>query len=470
MKKRMLIVLALIAVAAIGFVVFRILPGRKAADSAGYETVAARRDTILATVNASGTVMPRQQATLIFSAGGVMTEMKVKVGDRVLAGQPLAQVDTRQLQASVSQARASLNSSAARLAQTKAGAGAADIAAAEAAVASAQALYDSSKSKLGLRGDQLTIAEVDLKRAEIALREAQAAYDRVASRPEIGMLPQAGALERATLDYQRALSNYRLQVAAVDDTALKSAASQLAQARAQLDTLRGSPTPEDLSIAEAQVEQSQAALDQAQLRLADAVLTAPFSGTVLSISARVGDLVGAATPVLILGNLESYHVDTTIDETDIGRVDLGQDATIALDAFPDVQIPGKVSRMDMVGKTVQGVVSYGVEVELSSTDVPIRSAMTAIADIVVERKQGVLVVPNRAVKRDSRGRFYVEILSGGKLEQRSVATGLSNELVTEILSGLDEGTEVVVASPRVNLLAQASGSSPFGFGTGGSGR
>jgi HlyD family secretion protein len=470
MKKRMLIIVALIAVAAIGFVVLRILPGRRAADNPGYETVAARRDTILATVNASGTVMPRQQATLIFSAGGIMTELKVKVGDMVIAGQGLAQLDTRQLQAAVSQAQASLKISQARLAQTKAGAGAEDIAAAEASAASAQALYEASKNKLGLRSDQLTIAEVDLKRAEIALREAQAAYDRVASRPEIGMLPQAGALERATLDYQRALSNYRLQVAAVDDTAFKSAASQLAQARAQLDKLRRSPTPEDLAVAEAQVEQSQAALEQAQLRLADALLTAPFSGTVLSVSAQVGDLVGAATPVLILGNLESYHVDTTIDETDIGRVELGQDATIALDAFADVRIPGKVSRMDMVGKTVQGVVSYGVEVELSPTDVPIRPAMTAIADIVVERKQGVLVVPNRAVKRDSRGRFYVETLSGGKLEQRSVTTGLSNELVTEILTGVDEGTEVVVTAPRVSLLSGASGSSPFGFGMGGGGR
>jgi len=467
MKKAMLIILALIAVTAIGLVLLRLLPGRRAADSAGYETVAVRRDTILATVNASGTVMPKQQATLLFPSGGIMTELKVKVGDRVAAGQGLAQLDARQLQTAVAQAQASLAISLARLAQTKAGAAAADIAAAEASVVSAQALYEATKNKLGLRSDQLAVAEVDLKRAEIALREAQAAYDRVASRPEIGMLPQAGALERATLDYQRALSNYRLQVAAVDDTAFKSAASQLAQAKAQLDKLRRSPTPEDLSVAEAQVDQSQAALEQAQLRLADAVLTAPFSGTVLSISARVGDLVGAATPVLILGNLDSFHVDTTIDETDIGRVMLGQDATIALDAFPDVTIPGRVSRMDMVGKAVQGVVTYGVEVELSGTQAAMRPAMTAIADIVVERKQGVLVVPNRAVKRDSRGRFYVEILSGGKLEQRSVTTGLSNELVTEILGGVEEGIEVVVAAPRVNLLAEASGHSPFGFGMGG---
>jgi len=315
---------------------------------------------------------------------------------------------------------------------------------------------------LGLRSEQLSIAEADLKKAELALQDAQSAYDRAAWRPEIGMLPQSANLQRATLDYQRALANYKLQVAAIDDTSFKSAAAQLAQAKAQLDKLQRAPTPEDLAVAQAQVDQAKAALAQAKLRLDDAILRAPFAGTVLSCNARVGEMANAATAAVVLGDLQSYYIATTVDETDVGRLQVGQDATITLDAFPEVSLRGKVTSIDLLGKSVQGVVSYAAEIEVLPTEVAIRPGMTAIADIVVAKKEGVITVPNRAVKRDSRGKYYVEVLSNGKVQQRFVSPGLSNELMTELTSGVDEGEEVVVSAPRRNVLTEVGGS-PFRF-------
>jgi len=466
MRKRTVVVVLTVAAVVAAFWLFRRFQDSRAANAAQYQTVAVRQDTIVATVSASGSLLPKQQVTLNLISGGVLREVKAAAGQMAEKGQELARLDTRELEASVAQAEAALRISEARLTQTKAGATAADITAAEAAVDGAQALYQSAKTKLGLRDDQLTVAEADLKKAEIALREAQAAYDRVASRPEVGMLPQSGALERATIDYQRASANYRLQVAAVDDSVFKSAASQLAQAKAQLDKLQRAPTREDLTIAEAQVEQSRASLEQARLRLGNAILTAPFSGTVLSVNAKAGDFIGAATPVMVLGDLDSYHVDATIDETDIGRVQVGQDAAVTLDAFPDAAFSGKVTRVDLSGKNVQGVVSYDLEVELAPTDAAVRSGMTATANITVARKEG-LVVPNRAVKRDTVGKYYVEILSGGQVQQRFVTPGLSNELVTEVVSGVNVGDEVVVSAPRLGLLESVGGGSPFSFGGGG---
>jgi macrolide-specific efflux system membrane fusion protein len=111
------------------------------------------------------------------------------------------------------------------------------------------------------------------------------------------------------------------------------------------------------------------------------------------------------------------------------------------------------------------VVSYAVEVEILSSEVPLRPNMTAITDIVVARDVGVLVVPNRAIRRDSSGRLYVEVLSEGEAQRRWVTTGLSNDLVTEVLSGLDEGEEAIVSSPRANILEEVGGG-PFGFGGG----
>jgi HlyD family secretion protein len=458
-------ILTIVAVLVVVLVVLGLLRGwraRRAASNVQYETVAVRRDTIVATVNASGSVNPKQQVSMNFISAGLLQKLLVEPGQTVRAGDELAALDPRQLELGVTQAEATWQINEARLAQTRAGTSAAEIASAEAAVASAEAAYDSARNRLNLRSDQLTVAEIDLKRAELALRDAQAAYDLAAWRPEIGMLPQSGALQRATLDYQRASANYNLQVAAIDDAAFKAAAAQLAQARAQLDRLNKAPTPEDLAIAEAQVKQAEAALEQAKLRLADAILIAPFDATVLATSGRAGELVGAAMPVVVLADLGSYYVDTSIDETDIGLVQVGQDVVITLDAFPDATLSGKVVRVEPLGNVTQGVVSYAVRVEILSQEVLPRPNMTALVDIVIDRKVGILVVPNRAIKRDSRGRRYVEILSDGKVEERTVTTGLSNELVTEIPDGVVEGEEVIVSAPRENVLSQFGG--PFGFG------
>jgi HlyD family secretion protein len=254
MKKRTIAGIALLLVLVlVALVVLRTLRQRRAAAAQTFETVAVSRDTLLATVSSTGTVMPKEKLTLVFPSGGMLAAMRVELGQKVEAGQELARLDTRQLDLSVVQAEATLKINNARLAQAKTGASAADLAAAQAALDNAQGLYDAAKRKLGLKDEQLSVAEADLKRTELALQDAQRAYDLVAWRPEIGMLPQSGALQKATLDYQRALSNYKLQVAAIDDTSFRSAASQLAQVKAQLDKLQRSPTPEEVAIAEAQV-------------------------------------------------------------------------------------------------------------------------------------------------------------------------------------------------------------------------
>jgi len=466
MKKRTFVWIALIAALAIvAVVVVRNVRQRRAAAAQTLETVAVRRDTLLATVSSTGTVMPSEKQTLVFSTSGVLATLSVELGWKVEAGQELARLDARQLELSVVQAEATLKMNEARLAQTKAGASAADLAAAEAAVDNAQGLYEAAKRKLGLKDEQLSIAESDLKRAELAVQDAQGAYDLVAWRPDIGRLPQSGALQKATLDYERALANYRLQVAAVDDTSFRSAAAQLAQVKAQLDKLQRSPTVEEVAIAQAQVDQSQAALDAAKLRVADAILVAPFAGTVVSVGPRVRDLVNTATPIVVLADLEHFFIDASIDETDIGSLQVGQDVAFTLDAFPDVTLNGKVTQIDPLGSVAQGVVTYGVEIAVTSDGEMLRPNMTATVDIVVARRENALVVPNRAVKRGTAGRYQVEVAQEGQVETRQVTIGLSNETVTEILEGVSVGEEVVVSASRTGLLEQFGGGFMFGGGS-----
>jgi len=464
MKKPVVLAIVATTMIIVGFVAFRILPPSGDQDTAAYETVAVRRDTILATVTTSGSVAPKKTVTVSYPAGGRLVELSVKVGQQVDEGQSLARLDTRALEWSVRQAEATLRTNEAHLTQTKEGPDAVDVAAAEAAVESAEAAYEAAQTQLGLRGEQLSISEGDLRKAELALQDVQAEYDLVAGfRPDIGRLPQAAALERATIDYERALANHRLQVAAVNDTTFKTTASQLAQAKAQLHKLQRTPTREELIIVESQVEQSLASLEQARLRLADAVLIAPMSGTVVSLGAEVGEMVTTAVPMVVLANLEQYHIDASIDEADIGLVKIGQDATITLDAFPDAELKGTVVRIDPLGSVTSGVVSYDTEIVILTTDVAIRPNMTALADIVVARIHDVLIVPNRAVKRDPSGQHYVEVISDGEVQTRLVATGLRNELSTEIMNELSEGELVVVSAPRRTLSDQVGGGM-FGFG------
>jgi len=466
MKKRTFVWIAVIAVLVIvALVVARNLRQQRAAATQTVETVAVRRDTLLATVSSTGTVMPRQKRTLVFPSGGVLAALSVEVGQKVEAGQELARLDTRQLELSAAQAEATLKINAARLAQTRAGASEAEVAAAQAALDNAQGLYDAAKRRLGLKDQQLSIAEADLKRAELAVQDAQAVYDLVGWRPDIGRLPQSKALQDATLAYERALANYQLQVAAIDDTAFRSAASQLAQVKAQLDKLQRSPTAEEVAIAEAQVEQAQAGLEAARLRVADGILLAPFAGTVVSVGPQVGEPLSAATPVVVLADLEHYYIDASIDETDVGRLQVGQDVVITLDASPDTALAGRVTRIDLLGSVLQGVVTYGVEIGVTSDQGTLRPNMTATVDIVVARKENALVVPNRAVRRGTAGRYQVEVVQGGQTETRPVTIGLSNETVTEIVTGVSEGEAVVVSSARTGLLEQFGGGFMFGGGS-----
>jgi protein-L-isoaspartate(D-aspartate) O-methyltransferase len=287
------------------------------------------------------------------------------------------------LELSVTQAEIALRLSESRLAQVNVGPDPAEIAVAQASLESAQALYEAARNQQDLQDEQLAVAEADLKRAEVAVQRAQAAYDRVAWRPDIGMLPEAAALQEATIDYQRALANHKLELATMKDTSvLRSHAAQVAQAKAELEKLQQPPATQELTIAEAQVEQARVALEQARLRLADALLTAPITGTVISIPAKVGEVVSAGAPIVVLADLEHYNIDASVAETDLARVQAGQDAVITVDALSDVRLQGKVIRVDWLPTTNQGATSYGVKVEILSSNATLRPGMTATIEMV----------------------------------------------------------------------------------------
>jgi HlyD family secretion protein len=378
----------------------------------------------------------------------------------VEAGEVLARLETADLEQAFIQAQASLAISEAQLAQTEDGASAEELASAVAALESALADYEEVKASPSQ--EDITVGKADMEKARIALEKAQADYDKISWQTGLGATVEASTLQQASVDYERARAQYELTVDNPTDSELKQAEAQIAQARAALANLEEQPTPEDLAIARAQVTQARSALAQAQLNLEEATLVAPFAGTVADVSIEVGQVVGVGDASYVLTDLTGYHVDLYVDETEIGQVQVGQPVVITPDAFPDEEIEGEVTAIKSIGTVSSGIVTYEVRVEIAPTEVPIRSDMTASATVVVEEKENVLLIPNRAIRYEE-GVEYVEVLAGTEVRRVAIATGASNDAVTEVTAGLEQGDLVVT-----NVVRGDQFGGPMGmFGGGG---
>ena len=263
----------------------------------------------------------------------------------VIAWQPGAEstpvgIAYRQALATVEQAQAQVD-------LLKAGATEEEIAAAKAGVSAAQA--------------QVTIAEAGVDAAEAALTQAQDAVVAAQGQEKLARTGVAAAQAQVEV-----------------------AEGQLAQAEAQRDRLKAGATAEEIAILEAQVAQAEAALAQAESALAKTTLVAPFEGTVGLVYLQEGEVTAPGTPVLVLGDLSTLRVETTdLDEMDVARVAVGQQATVTFDALPERVFAGHVIRVSPMAEPGAGGVHYTVVIVLDETDPAIRWGMTAFVDIEV---------------------------------------------------------------------------------------
>jgi macrolide-specific efflux system membrane fusion protein len=152
-------------------------------------------------------------------------------------------------------------------------------------------------------------------------------------------------------------------------------------------------------------------------------------------------------------------------ETDVPSVTLGQKVVLTFDALPDLTLTGKVSEVDSSGTVSQGVVSYNATITPDTSNDSIKGGMTTTANIITKVVSDALVVPNAAVKTDTSGNKYVQILQSGKPVNQTVEVGISTDTYTQITSGLTEGQQVVTQTVNPN----ASTTTTARRGTGGGG-
>jgi HlyD family secretion protein len=373
MRRALTAIGIIVLIGAIGYLVYFWGNARSAASVKDLETVVVNKGDIAATVAATGKVAPKKEINLAFESGGKVADIMVEEGDEVEEGQSLVQLDTQELQEQVAQARASLEGAEARLDQ----------------------ILEQSQSES--KKQEIIVAKANLERARLALEQAQSNYDKISWLPQVSAMPQAFALQQAYIDYDSSLASYNLATAG--------------------------PSEAQIRAAQADVDQARANANLASLRFKKATLVAPFSGVVTSIAAKEGELVNPGSSVVRMIDPSGYHIDLSLDETDIPQVKEGQEANILLDALPDWQIKGQVE-------------------DISPS---FRLGMTAEVTIITQRKEGILILPSRALQfnRDT-GRAYVEKMEGDNIVTIDVETGLTDDFNTEIVSGLKEGDVVVI--------------------------
>ena len=421
--------------------------------------------------------------------------------------------------ADIAAARADLDSARARLARLEAGPAGDELASANERVQSAQSALEQARTSLAAEKER---ARLDVETQANALRNAQDEYSRIYwDNRELESLPgdlpqeridQEAAADRAVKDAEAALQNAQIAyeqarqdeittlatrqaeldsaianrdkvTAGAEREDIISARAEVARAEAALNQLTGANRSSDLAAQQANIEIAQAALDKlladpsasnlvsreaavaraevalrsAQRDLEMATLKAPFAATIGAVNMQVGETADATATISVV-DLSSFHVDVPVDELDIAAVQTGQRVRITLDALPNAEVGGVVTRIaPQATRSEQGTTTYEVTVTLDEGSGGVRPGMTAVVEIVTEEKADVVLVPRRAVRSEG-GRSYVyvpnpnltpqPVVPGQEApppgDQREVQIGLSNAEFVEIVSGLSAGDEVLV--------------------------
>ena len=354
----------------------------------------AERADIARSVVATGKVQPITKVEVKSKASGIVTKLNVDINAHVKQGDVLAQLDQIEILAQVAAQRA-----------------------------------------------QLAAAESNARAAAAAIK-----YDRVnAEAPDLPMFKNT--YERAKkMSAEGVVSRQSL-----DDAEQKylSAANTRDKAVAQItvDTAK-------LHQAQAQVAQAQASLKQLQEQLSYTIITSPMDGVVLSRDVELGDAVSSilvmgstATLVMTVGDIQHVYVQGKVDESDIGKVYLGQTARIKVESLKDKTLLGKVTRIAPLGVEKDNVTTFEVRVSIDNPGEELKANMTANAEIILDEHKNALTVPEQAVIYDKDRNATVEVPDSRQKKGRRVVAikaGISNGTKTEVLAGLNAGDTVIL--------------------------
>jgi HlyD family secretion protein len=345
-------------------------------------------------VVATGKVQPVTQVEIKAKASGIILKLPVNVGDFVHKGEVICELDQNDLIPALRQQEAALHVS-------------------QATLRSAQADYE--RYKVDATGPDVPFLKRDMERARTMFTD--------------GLIAQ-NARDEAEKNYDLAVQKQESAKAN-----LASAAAAIAKAQAAL-------------------EQQQATVSIAEENLRNATIVSPIDGIVLSRDSEVGDAVSSilllgssATLIMTVGDLNEIYVKGKVDESDIGKVYLGQPARISVESFKDQKFEGHVTKISPMGAEKDNVTTFEVRVSISNEKHILKAQMTANAEIILDEHKGVLAIPEGAVtynKDKSTAAQIPDPTNEKGIRKVAITAGISNGSKTEVLKGLTEGQQVVL--------------------------
>jgi HlyD family secretion protein len=384
-------IIAVVVLAAAGFGLARLVSGASIDPN---RIAKVTRGDVARSVVATGKIQPITKVEVKSKASGIVEKLFVDINNKVTKGQPLAQLDQQEIAAQVDAQRAQL--------------------------ASAQANVTSYEANI--EQDKVNAKAPDLPMYKATL-------DRNAEMRKEGLVSQQ-AYDDTNKDYLAALTR-----------------RDSAQAQIGVDTAK-------LKQAKAQVLQSQASLKQLEEQLSYTTIVAPMDGVILSRDVEIGDAVSSilvlgstATLIMTEGDINQVYVQGKVDEADIAHVYMSQPARIKVESFRDRVFTGKVTKIAPLGVEKDNVTTFEVRVSIDNPGGELKANMTANAEILLDEHKHVLTVPESAVSYDNQKNATVQIPDSKQKDGYRVIpvkVGLSNGSVTEIVSGLTEGQQVIL--------------------------
>ncbi len=345
-------------------------------------------------VVATGKVQPVTQVEIKSKASGIILKLPVNVGDFVHKGEVICELDQNDLIPALHQQEAALH-------------------VAQATLKSAQADYE--RYKVDATGPDVPFLKRDADRARTMFTE--------------GLIAQ-NSRDDAEKTYQLAVQKQESAKAN-----LGSASAAIAKAQAAL-------------------EQQQATVSIAEENLRNATIVSPIDGIVLSRDSEVGDAVSSilllgssATLIMTVGDLNEVYIKGKVDESDIGKVYLGQPARINVESFKDQKFNGRVTKISPMGAEKDNVTTFEVRVSISNEKHILKAQMTANAEIILDEHKGVLAIPEGAVfynKDKSTAAEIPDPTNEKGFRKVPISIGVSNGSKTEVAKGLTEGQQIIL--------------------------
>lgn len=308
-----------------------------------------------------------------------------------------------------------------------------------------------------LTSNFLTLADLNAKKAVIdadrisvsnqestVLQASQAMKNAEQNQTQIEHELQ-DAMDTAWMNLELAKANASSQIAAAQANVSIQKAG-VSSAKAALDLKKSAPREVDVAALRASVKQAEVALAKAANDLEKTKIASPIDGTVSEILPEIGELVTAGTPAVKLVGLTQYDIEALVPEADIAKIQIGQTAVITLDAYGDeVKFQGALASLEPDQTKSQDAVYYRINMQIDPAGREIKPGMTANVTIRTGERQGVLIIPIRAVKTAEDGGKTVRTFDGKTAQTKTVQLGLrGDEGKIEVMEGLTEGEKVIV--------------------------